>query len=89
MGAFKLKKVIFILLFCIILISSGCSQNESNKYNNGSTSQIANPSATKCIEDGFEYEIRYNDDASQTGYCIYNDNECEEWAYYRGECNLT
>ena len=31
-------------------------------------------------------EIRTNSDGSQTGYCVSDDFECEEWKYYRGEC---
>jgi len=32
-------------------------------------------------------EIRTAEDGSQTGYCIFPDgSECDEWAYYRGEC---
>lgn len=50
---------------------------------------LANPAAVKCAEDGFIYEIRDNEDDSQTGYCIDEaDNECDEWEYFRGECLL-
>ncbi|MBN2421086.1 peptidoglycan DD-metalloendopeptidase family protein [Candidatus Woesearchaeota archaeon] len=29
-----------------------------------------------------------NTEAGQVGYCLKNNKECEEWAYYRGECKL-
>jgi len=83
-----MKTKIVIILICIVLISSGCS-NDITHSNNSSTSQIANPSATKCVEEGYEYKIRTNNDGSQSGYCISSNNECEAWAYYKGECNLT
>ena len=52
------------------------------------TTQLANPSATYCVENGYNYEIRTNEDGSQDGVCIFpNGNECEGWAYFRGECN--
>jgi uncharacterized protein len=76
-----MKPVITILLILILLISVGCSNKVSEV-------QIANPSATKCIEDGYRYEIRTNNDGSQTGYCISNNNECDGWAYFNQECYL-
>ncbi len=50
-------------------------------------SQIANPAATYCLEQGHEYEIRTEADGSQIGYCIFdNGRECEEWAFVHGDC---
>lgn len=52
------------------------------------TTTLANPSATYCVEKGYNYEIRNNEDGSQDGVCIFhNGKECEGWAYYRGECD--
>lgn len=49
--------------------------------------EIANPASKFCMEKGFELVVR-NSDSGQIGYCIFaNGNECEEWAYFRGECN--
>jgi len=49
-------------------------------------SKISNPAAEHCTKQGYEYEIRTDSDGSQSGYCIFSDTECEEWAFYRGEC---
>ena len=50
---------------------------------------VPNPAAAFCEEQGFSYEIRTADDGSQAGYCIFpNGAECEEWAFYRGECTV-
>lgn len=47
---------------------------------------IANPASVKCEEDGGTLEIT-NTPEGQLGYCFFDDNSvCEEWAYYRGEC---
>jgi putative hemolysin len=52
-----------------------------------STPQLSNPASKYCIEQGYNITIRTNPDGSQTGYCIFPDGrECEEWAYFRGEC---
>ncbi len=49
--------------------------------------QMANPASVYCEKQGYRLEIRTAGDGSQTGYCIFKDGtECEEWAYYRGEC---
>ena len=52
-------------------------------------SQIANPASVKCIEDGHRLEIRKDEEGNEYGVCIdAKGNECEEWAYFRGECML-
>lgn len=52
------------------------------------STELANPSAAYCIEEGYEYEIRKNPDGSEDGACVFpNGKECEGWAYYRGECD--
>jgi putative hemolysin len=48
---------------------------------------LPNPASVFCIEQGFKSEIRTAADGSQSGVCIFPDgSECDEWAYYRGEC---
>jgi len=52
----------------------------------GTAAGIANPASVYCEERGFELEIR-DEQEGQAGYCKFPDgSECEEWAYYRGEC---
>ncbi len=55
--------------------------------NTGANSTIANPASTYCINHGGTLQIKtYN--AGQHGVCVFpNGSECEEWQYYRGECN--
>lgn len=50
------------------------------------TAGLANPAAVYCEEQGGQVEIRETDEG-QVGYCVFPDgSECEEWAFYRGEC---
>lgn len=72
---------ILVLLILLILVS-GCNQQKITDNN----SQIANPASVYCEEQGGNSEIRTNEDGSQTGYCIFENFECEEWAFYKGEC---
>ncbi len=52
------------------------------------SANIANPAAAYCRQQGNRPEIRTAADGSQNGVCIFPDgDECDEWAYYRGECS--
>jgi len=79
------KKFLFLVVF-LALFTSGCAkqQNVSNATNNSS---LANPASVYCIKNNGTLEIR-NNEAGQYGVCMKNGKECEEWAYYRGECAL-
>ena len=53
----------------------------------GGGSQIANPASAYCLGKGYTSQIRTAPDGSQYGVCIFPDGaECEEWAFFRGEC---
>ncbi|MDH4118236.1 MAG: DUF333 domain-containing protein [Acidimicrobiia bacterium] len=63
----------------LLVLLSGCSGPDQP--------EIANPASVFCEEHDGTVEIRADSDGSQTGYCVFDDGtECEEWAYYRGEC---
>jgi putative hemolysin len=48
---------------------------------------LANPASVNCEQKGNRLEIRTAADGSQVGICIFPDgSECEEWAFFRGEC---
>ena len=51
---------------------------------------IPNPASVYCEQQGNKLEIRTAADGSQSGVCIFPDgSECDEWAYFRGECEPT
>ena len=72
-------KVKIILFLVVLILISGCVQTNNN-------SQLPNPASVYCKEQGGTLEIRTAEDGSQSGYCIFDDFECEEWAFFRGEC---
>lgn len=73
-----------IIIMLILFSLTACNSNTFK----GKT-QIANPASVKCVEDGYRLEIRKDEEGNEYGVCIDDeDNECEEWAYFRGECNL-
>jgi len=47
--------------------------------------EMANPASVYCVEQGGRLEMRENEDG-QYGICILETFECEEWAFFRGEC---
>jgi len=59
-----------------------CSPGEFSK-----STQLANPAAVHCTEQGGEYDIREHNDGGQYGVCIFDDgSECDAWDYFRGDC---
>ncbi len=48
---------------------------------------IANPASVYCKQTGGKLELKQDAKGGTVGICIFPDkSECEEWAYYRGEC---
>ena len=48
---------------------------------------LPNPASVFCQEQGFRLELRTAATGSQSGICHFPDgSQCDEWAYYRGEC---
>jgi putative hemolysin len=48
---------------------------------------LPNPASVYCEQQGYMLEIRTAEDGSQSGVCVFPDgSECDEWAYFRGEC---
>jgi len=99
-GRRALKILLIVTVSVLAVVVSGC--NEAVKDETppmpkqtvvsplptvNSTAQLSNPASKYCIEQGYNITIRTNRDGSQTGYCIFPDgSECEEWAYFRGDC---
>jgi putative hemolysin len=85
---------IVLTLFCLVL--AGCAPRISQAGQEVAlpdpTSQpglanLPNPASAHCEQQGHRSEIRTASDGSQSGVCIFTDgSECEEWAYFRGEC---
>ena len=72
----------FALLFVIsvlLLTATGC-KDKSNEV------ELRNPASVFCGENGGKTSIRI-ENYGDVGYCLFPDGtECEEWAYFRGEC---
>lgn len=79
-------KSIFILmtLAALMFFGAACSLNESEP----DAAEMANPASVHCEEQSGDLEIVTSKDGSQYGVCHFEDgSECEEWAYFHGECS--
>lgn len=49
--------------------------------------ELPNPASAHCEEQGGALEMRQDSSGGTYGVCIFADGtECDEWAFYRGEC---
>ncbi len=75
---------------CLFSDGSECVATALLKGECVPVSQLAsmpNPSSVYCTQQGYNLELRTAGDGSQAGVCIFPDSsECDEWAYFRGEC---
>lgn len=85
--ATKFSKIFTILILAAVLFG-GCSPNQPQEPapNNNGGIGMANPASVYCTEQGYTLEMRQNENG-EYGVCIFPDgSECEEWAYFRNEC---
>lgn len=87
----KWLPVALALALCGLLLS--CQPAHNQKADETPTpapaggAGLPNPAAAYCEEQGYNHEIRTAADGSQSGVCIFPDgSECDEWAFFRGEC---
>jgi uncharacterized protein len=69
-------------LLALALLAGACGDDDD-----GDESGLPNPASVYCEEQGGTLEIRTAADGSQSGACVCDDgSECDEWAFFRGEC---
>jgi len=60
---------------------------QANNQTNLGGAQLANPASVYCINNSGTLEIKTDASGGQVGICtLSNGKTCEEWAYFRGEC---
>ena len=59
----------------------------NNKPSPASSAGMRNPASVNCVNKGGTLVIKKRGDGGEYGLCQFEDNQaCEEWALYRGEC---
>jgi len=84
-----MKKVGFLVTTLVLL--AACSAPQPSPVPDMTATPPAglpNPASVYCEQQGNRLEIRTAADGSQSGVCIFPDgSECDEFAYFRGECS--
>jgi putative hemolysin len=77
-----------LILILIMTFLSGCAGVSAKGINKpGSRTGIANPASVNCVNKGGTLSIQRRADGGEYGICTFEDNQqCEEWALFRGEC---
>lgn len=76
----NMKRAVLTGLLVLCVTVSGCGEEENDDAG------LANPASVFCEENGGTLEMR-TDASGTSGLCIFaGGSECEEWAYFRGEC---
>ncbi len=63
------------------------SSDTNDDHATDQTPALANPASVFCLQNGGESILVTNNDSSVTGFCKFADgSQCDEWEYFRGEC---
>ncbi|MBF0228521.1 MAG: DUF333 domain-containing protein [Desulfamplus sp.] len=86
----KQDYLIFLIIF-ISLISCNVNTAGENEKLETNKQRIANPAATRCVNDGYKLEPVIENGVTIEYICINPETglECEVWRYFRKECQLT
>jgi putative hemolysin len=86
----KMKRIIpfTILLMTLAACASPWVQSSESVGTDMPQAGLPNPASVYCTQNENKLEIQTAADGSQNGICVFPDGSaCDEWAYYRGECN--
>jgi putative hemolysin len=80
-----IRKSLFTLVLLIgIILSSSCGPNQISPTPAPNT---ANPASVFCEQNSGTLDLRQDASGGVAGMCVFPDgSECDEWAYFRGEC---
>lgn len=85
-----LRQLIFAsFLICAIGFAASCSTTPSRPTQTSPTTaaSLPNPASVFCENNGGKLEFRQDQTGGVAGICVFADrSECDEWAYFRGEC---
>ena len=81
------KYAMLAIAVILVIFLSGCTDDSRGQLpvsDSKLDTSVANPAAVKCIEDGFELVPADNG----TTMCVSPTGACNQWDYYRGDCEL-
>jgi len=79
------RKSFFTLLVLIgTFLSASCNLSQVSPTQ---AANLANPASVYCEQNGGTLNLRQDATGGVAGVCLFPDgSECDEWAYFRGEC---
>jgi putative hemolysin len=78
----RTTKTLIGSLAVLLVLLPACSEGDDE-----SDTGLPNPASVYCEEQGGTIDVREDADGNQYGICIFDDgSECDEWAFFRGEC---
>jgi putative hemolysin len=78
------KLLLSLLIGGVVFLLSSC---EWRRVTPTPGAGMPNPASVFCEDHGGKLDIRTDASGGQAGVCIFPDgSECDEWAYYHGEC---
>jgi uncharacterized protein len=89
-------KSVGAVIIWILLLLTACSALPVGSHDGGeqatgapANANMPNPASVHCKEQGGKLDMREGEDGGQIGICVFEDgSECEEWAFFRGECQI-
>jgi dipeptidase D len=87
-GGFQMWQKMIVLLILMGFLVTACGAEPTPAASPPEEAPgMPNPASQLCVDRGYQLEIR-DEGGGQVGYCLFPDgSECEEWAFYRGECS--
>ena len=78
------KALISLVMLIGLVLLSACNPIQNYPQ---SKPGMPNPASVYCEKNGGKLDLRQDASGGVAGICIFPDgNECDEWAYFRGEC---
>lgn len=81
-----MRKIVLPVLVLFLIFIFGCTSDSPTTTTTLGNNQLANPASVFCEQHGGTLRIVDNENGQQ-GICTLKDGkQCDEWAYFRGEC---
>lgn len=84
--------MVAVVILSVAVALAGCRDtNETRRLDTAAEQDsMPNPSAVKCLEDGYAIEPVLTHGVPTMSYCVDHKSgqKCESWAYFRGVCGL-
>ena len=80
----------FVCLLSVVCAACEGGTPGPTPVNPTAPSNVPNPASVYCEENGGRLELRTDASGGASGVCVFPDGtECDEWAFFRGECGPT